>query len=80
MPEGQPDDLPLVFHRGAYRDVARLLDRHANANGRRRVLPANEAAGDDQGIDAIGLIADEYYRTLHGAPNRNHDDSEDGAA
>ncbi len=80
----QPDDLPLVFHRGAYRDVARLLDRHANANARRRALPANEAVGDDLDIDAIGLLADEYYRTLHGAPNRrdddNSDDSEGGAA
>lgn len=78
----RPDDLPLVFHRGVYRDVARLLDRHANANGRRRALPTSETAGDDQGIDAIGLIADEYYRTLHGAPNRRYDndDSEDGAA
>jgi hypothetical protein len=77
----RPDDLPLIFHHGAYRDVARRLDLHANANGRRRALPTSEAAGDDLEIDAIGLIADEYYRTLHGAPNRNRDDdSEDGAA
>lgn len=79
----QPDDLPLVFHRGAYRDVATVLDRLANANARRRPLPAGEPVPEDMDIDAIGLLADEYYRTIHGAPNRdvgrNRQDREDGA-
>ena len=79
----RPDDLPLVFHRGAYRDVATVLDRLANANARRRPLPAGEPLPEDMDIDAVGLLADEYYRTIHGAPNRgvgrNRQDREDGA-
>jgi transposase InsO family protein len=75
----RPEDLPLVFHRGAYRDVARPLDRHANASGRRRPRTGDEAR-DDLDIDAVGLLADEYYRTLHGAPRRRGDDGDDGGA
>ena len=58
-----------------------MLDRLANAHARRRVLPAGEPVPEDMAIDAVGLLADEYYRTLHGAPNRsvgsNDDDRED---
>ena len=72
---------PGVFHRGAYRDVATVLDRLANAHARRRALPAGQPGPEDMDIDAGGLLADEYYRTLHGAPNRsvgsNDDDRED---
>lgn len=63
----RPDDLPLVFHRGAYRDVAVPLDRLANASGHRRALPAAEPVPEDMDIDAIGLIEDEFYRTVYGA-------------
>lgn len=76
----RPDDLPLVFHHGAYRDVARPLDRVANASAGRRALPAGEPVPEGMDIDAIDLLEREYYRTIHGAPARDDDDNDGGAA
>jgi hypothetical protein len=63
-----PDDLPLVFHHGVYRDVARparpprqRLRPPPGAARRRDLSPRT------MDIDAIGLIQDEFYRTVYGA-------------
>ena len=69
----RPDDSPLVFHRGVYRDVAIPLDRLANASGERRTLPAAEPVPEDMDIDALGLIEDEFYRTVYGATRAQED-------
>lgn len=76
----RPDDLPLVFHRGVYRDVATRLDRVRNASGKRRELPAGEPVPEDMDIDAIGLLEDAYYRTVYGARSDDESDDEGGAA
>jgi hypothetical protein len=68
-----PGDSPLVFHRGVYRDVAVPLDRLANASGERRALPAAEPVPEDTDIDALGLIQDEFYRTVYGATKTQGD-------
>lgn len=64
----RPEDHPLVFVDGHYRDVATPLDRHRNADGRRRALPEPDAPVPDT-IDfrPLALIEEEYYRTIYGA-------------
>lgn len=64
----RPEDHPLVFVDGRYRDVATPLDRHRNADGRRLALPVLDAPVPDT-IDfrPLALIEEEYYRTIYGA-------------
>ena len=51
-----------------------------NASGKRRELPAGEPVSEDMDIDAIGLLEDEYYRTVYGACSDDDTDDEGGAA
>ena len=71
------DDRPLVFDRGKYRDVARKLNRFANASGHRRPLQSPTTGGDTLDIDALTLMTDEYYRTLHGRLSQPKPDTHD---
>jgi putative transposase len=77
----RPEDHPLAFHRGVYRDVATPLDRLANASGKRRALPLDQPVLEDRemDIDALCLIQDEFYRTIYGAPGDESDDDDGGA-
>jgi putative transposase len=69
-----PEDRPLVFHRGKYRDVATLLNRVANAFARRKALPAL-APAEGLEIDVLAQLEAAHYRTVFGAMS---DDGNDG--
>jgi hypothetical protein len=62
----------MVFVDGRYRDVAAPLDRHRNADGRRKALPESDAPVSGS-IDfrPLALLEEEYYRTIYGADERD---------
>ena len=72
-----PEDRPLVFHRGTYRDVATLLDRVANASGERKRLPAQEPTPEGLDLDVLAQLEAEHYRTVYGAAGESEDENED---
>ena len=58
----QPDKNPMVYKDGAFFCDTRPLDRVANADAKRRTLPADpEVEFEPTGLDPLALIVQEHY-------------------